>query len=73
MAQHNYEYFQRAYGVPARRNAPVLFKGRKGKVTATAGCYLKLKFDGEKRGDGGVFHPTWEMVWIEATAAAPKE
>jgi len=67
MAQHNYEWFRRNYQVPARRNAPVKFKGRKGKVTATSGGYIKIKFDDEKRGKGFVYHPTWEIEWLEAS------
>jgi hypothetical protein len=68
MAQYNFKYFQEQYGVPARRNAPVMYKGRKAKVTATAGPYLKLKFKGALRGDKGAYHPTWEITWLENPA-----
>ena len=66
---HDYEWISRNYGVPARRNAPVRFKGRKGKVTATSEGYIRIKFDDEKRGKAGrVFHPTWKIEWLEQPA-----
>lgn len=69
MAEHNYEFFRTHYGVPARRNAPVRYRGRSGKVTGTRTPHLKIKFDDEKRGNGKVFHPTWEMEWMEKPVA----
>ena len=66
MSEHNYEYFRRTYGVPARRNAPVKYKGRKGKITGTNGPYVLIKFDGDEKGSGFVYHPTWEMEWLDA-------
>lgn len=64
MAAHNYEWFRRCYGVPARRNAPVVFDGRPGKVTATSGPYLRIKFDDGAKSSGN-YHPTWKMEWLE--------
>lgn len=66
-AEHNYEYFRRQYGVPARRGARVRFNGRIGKVVGTRGPYLLLKFDDEKRTK--IFHPTWDVEWLERSAA----
>lgn len=65
MASHNYEYFRNQYGVPARRGAPVRFGGRSGKVTATCGSYVIIKFDDEKYGSRGRYHPIWNMEWLE--------
>lgn len=65
-AQHNYEYIRRTYGVPARRNAPVKYKGRLGKVTSTYQQYIHIKFEGEKKRSPNVFHPTSDIEWLEA-------
>ena len=54
------------YGVPVYRGMPVKFEGRPAVITsAIRNTYLRLRFDGEKRTDHYVYHPLWEIDYLD--------
>lgn len=59
-----FDYIRERYKVPARRGQRVLYKGKPGVITGSRGCYIRVRLDGET--ESGVYHPTWEMVYVTA-------
>lgn len=60
------ESIQRYYGVPVYRGMPVKFEGRPAVITsAIRNTYLRLRFDDKKRTDPCVFHPLWEIDYLD--------
>ena len=59
-----FDYIRRRYNVPAKRGQRVLYKGRPGVIVGCFQAYIKVRLDGETR--AGVYHPTWEMVYVSA-------
>lgn len=57
-----FDYIRRHYKVPAKKGGRVLFQGRPGVIVGSYQCYIKVRLDGERR--AGVYHPTWEMVYV---------
>jgi hypothetical protein len=61
-----YEY----YGVPAKVGGRVLHthNGRQGTIKGARGQYLLIQLDGDD--SPGVYHPTWEMEYLDSKAKA---
>ncbi len=68
-------YIRRYYEVPAHRGARVEYIGhqdaKQGTVVGSAGARIRVRMDGEKH--TGIYHPTWEMRYLTATAPEQKE
>ena len=61
------EYIRKTYGVPAKRGARVKHLTtsgvlRFGEVKGSCGPYLRIKMLGDKR--SGLYHPTWNLVFL---------
>lgn len=54
------KYISEHYGVPAKRNEPVEYEGRKGVVTGASGPHVLVKLDGDKH--ALPYHPT-DLKW----------
>lgn len=65
MATYNpFDYIRDYYGVPARKGAQVIYRGRKGKVTGASNQYVMIKLDGEKFSKP--YHPRDDdLKWLE--------
>ena len=61
------QYIRDHYRVPAKRGARVRFDGRPGVITGSAGQYLYIRLDGEKRSE--MYHPTWQIDYVEVDHA----
>jgi hypothetical protein len=54
------------YGVPAFRGRRVKFEGRPATITsAIRNTYLRLRFDGQSQTHHYVFHPLWEIDYLD--------
>lgn len=62
----------RHYGVPARRGAPVLFEGKRGRVVGALNDdeHVLVRLAGED--EARPYHPTWHMVWLEENGRATR-
>ena len=62
------------YGVPAKRGGRIRYTGgkrpRMGTIVSAHGHYLTIQLDGARR--PGVFHPAWEMEYLEGHREANK-
>lgn len=60
------ESIRRYYGVPAHRGKAVKYKGRPAVITsAIRNTYLRLRFDGMKTTDRFVYHPLFEIDYLD--------
>jgi hypothetical protein len=58
------EYIRQYYGVPAKRGAPVKYKGQAGMVTGASGPHVQIRLLGENH--TRPYHPKDEDVeWPE--------
>lgn len=62
-SDHALEYIRDYYKVPAFKDAKVKYKGIEGTIKGGKGAYLKLEFADKSM--NGVYHPTWEIEYIE--------
>ncbi len=60
---NGFDYVRRYYGVPAKRGMRVIADGRPGVITSSAGNYIRVRLDGERR--SGYWHPTWNMEYLD--------
>lgn len=58
-----FAYVRKRYGVPAKRGRRVVANGKPGVITRSAGHYIRVRLDGEKR--SGYWHPTWHMLYLD--------
>lgn len=67
------ESIRRYYGVPVYRGMAVKYAGRPAVITsAIRNTYLRLRFDGERRTDPYVFHPLWEIDYLDGVDYAAR-
>lgn len=59
-----FAYVRSRYGVPAKRGMRVIANGKPGRITSSAGNYIRIRLDGEKKSD--YWHPTWNMEYLDA-------
>lgn len=57
-----FEYVKEYYGVDAKLNQIVMYKGEKGIIAADKGHYIGVNFDKDKAGDISNVHPTDENL-----------
>jgi len=61
------DYIRRAYGVPAKRGAPVQFdnagKIERGHIVGSRGHYLRIRW--ADKGRVYSHHPTWRLEYLE--------
>ncbi len=59
---HDFDYIQSYYRVPAKKGARIEYTDRgvtkPGKIVGARGQYIRIHFDGEAKPVNGVFHPT---------------
>lgn len=58
----DFEYIQKAYGVPAQKGRVVKFQGELGVIVSAKGRRLRVRVDSCKR--LLLCHPTWEMEYL---------
>lgn len=67
------EWIRRTYGVPAKRGGRVEYTGGKspriGTITRSFEGRLKIRLDGEET--VGIYHPTWEIRYLDALEPKP--
>lgn len=68
------DYISETYRVPASKGGRVEYTGGgapvQGTITGADGARLMIRLDGEKLARR--YHPTWEIRYLEARAAAQK-
>lgn len=70
------EWVRKNYHVPAKRGGRVEYTGcktgpRLGTITASAGHRILIRLDGDR--DTGIYHPTWELRYLDAASSALSE
>jgi hypothetical protein len=58
------KWIRDTYKVPAKRGMRVIADGEYGRIVSASRGHLKIKLDERKR--PGIYHPTWNMIYIRA-------
>ncbi len=64
--KNGFDYVRTRYGVPAQRGMRVVANGKPGRITSSAGQYIRVRLDGENF--SGYWHPTWNMEYLAAAS-----
>ena len=54
----DFTYIRKHYGVPAEYGREIEYKGKRGFIVDSMGCYIGVNFHDEKRTKVEPFHPT---------------
>lgn len=55
-------YIRKAYGVPAKRGAKILYNGNTYVITSTHGPHLRVKREGKP--GTIILHPTYQITYL---------
>lgn len=61
MSEHDLEYINETYGVPAVIGGRIRFGEKLGTIVGARGPHLQIKIDGETK--TGNYHPTWKIEY----------